>query len=384
MCKTKQELNLEKEKNLFFRRANARWNYQWDYSKSVYVDSKTPIEIICKDHGSYWRTPEEHLSNFSCPICGENHSKRGLQTTEEYIEEVTRLYDGYFKYPNTVYTARDCMILIECPRHGEVSVNARNHRKGIGCPKCNKEKVAKEICIGKEQFVIKANNKFDNKFNYDKFEYVNNHTKGLITCPEHGDILISPVIHLKSPTGCPHCSNKAFGDRTRRTNEEIIQILNDKRGGEGFTFEKVDYTSHDCNITITCPKHGDFDISLDSFLLGASHPKSRRSVSNMEIELQKYVESLGYEILANKKRTIYPYELDIFIPELNKAIEFNGTYWHYTHSNPRCKPKGYHAMKSNLCRDKGIKLLHIREDLWLRDKEFMKERVKIFLELPNK
>ena len=38
-------------------------------------------------------------------------------------------------------------------------------------------------------------------------------------------------------------------------------------------------------------------------------------------------------------------------------------------------------MKSNLCREKGIKLLHIREDLWKRDKEKMKQVIIKFLKI---
>ena len=40
---------------------------------------------------------------------------------------------------------------------------------------------------------------------------------------------------------------------------------------------------------------------------------------------------------------------------------------------------GKHSNKSNLCREKGIKLLHIREDLWNRDKEKMKQIILKFL-----
>lgn len=69
-------------------------------------------------------------------------------------------------------------------------------------------------------------------------------------------------------------------------------------------------------------------------------------------------------------------EIDIYIPELNKAIEFNGEWWHYG----RNFIPGKHALKSNLCREKGIKLLHIREDLWIKDKEKMKNIIKEFLE----
>lgn len=65
---------------------------------------------------------------------------------------------------------------------------------------------------------------------------------------------------------------------------------------------------------------------------------------------------------------------------LNKEIEFNGLYWHYIKDAGKAKPKGYHALKSNLCRQKGIKLLHLREDLWLNKKEYMKEVIIKFLE----
>ena len=40
-------------------------------------------------------------------------------------------------------------------------------------------------------------------------------------------------------------------------------------------------------------------------------------------------------------------------------------------------------MKSNLCRKKGIKLLHIREDLWIKDKEKMKKVIEKFLYYKN-
>lgn len=45
--------------------------------------------------------------------------------------------------------------------------------------------------------------------------------------------------------------------------------------------------------------------------------------------LLSFVKSLySGEIIENSRKIIYPYELDIFLPELNFAIEFNGTYHH--------------------------------------------------------
>ena len=109
-------------------------------------------------------------------------------------------------------------------------------------------------------------------------------------------------------------------------------------------------------------------------------PKCINIISKPEIELADFIKSLNYKILTSKRNIIKPYELDIYIPSLNKAIEFNGNWWHYNHSNPNCKHKGYHAQKSNLCRKKGIQLLHIREDLWIKNPEKMKQVIQKFLE----
>jgi hypothetical protein len=66
------------------------------------------------------------------------------------------------------------------------------------------------------------------------------------------------------------------------------------------------------------------------------------------------------EIITNSKSIISPYELDIYLPDLNLAFEFNGVYWH----NELNRPSDYHKIKSDLCDDKGIQLIHIYEDDW--------------------
>ena len=57
-------------------------------------------------------------------------------------------------------------------------------------------------------------------------------------------------------------------------------------------------------------------------------------------------------------------ELDIFIPELNKAVEFNGGYWH-----SREKTKIKDRIKKEECENKGIKLLVIDEQNWIYDRK---------------
>lgn len=55
-------------------------------------------------------------------------------------------------------------------------------------------------------------------------------------------------------------------------------------------------------------------------------------------------------------------EVDVFIPELNLAIEYNGTYWHSELGGG--KDKQYHLNKYNFLQDQGIQLIQIWEHDW--------------------
>lgn len=83
--------------------------------------------------------------------------------------------------------------------------------------------------------------------------------------------------------------------------------------------------------------------------------------SQGEKDLSVFVsEELGLEITKGSRKLIPPYELDIFIPSLNTAIEYNGIFFHSEYY----KDKNYHKMKHDLCQSKGIRLIQVWEDDW--------------------
>lgn len=96
--------------------------------------------------------------------------------------------------------------------------------------------------------------------------------------------------------------------------------------------------------------------------------------SNLEKEVLEYIKSIySGEIIENSRKFIKPYELDIVLSELKLAIEFNGNHWHEEGIN---KPIGYHAMKTNMCKEINFKLIHIWEDEWINEKDSIKEKIK--------
>lgn len=62
----------------FIDKATAVHGDRYDYSKTEYVRSRFKVEIICKEHGSFWQTPNAHLSGHDCVECsaGGFDSKR--------------------------------------------------------------------------------------------------------------------------------------------------------------------------------------------------------------------------------------------------------------------------------------------------------------------
>ena len=232
--------------------------------------------------------------------------------------------------------------------------------------------------ITKDSFIEKASKIHGDKYDYSKTVYIKAKEKVIITCNIHGDFLQTPEVHNQGK-GCRKCANIKLKNERISNVKQFIEKSNLIHNNK-YSYELVDYNGSFIKVKIKCNNHGIFEQTPDKHLQGKGCPKCSHHISKSEIEIQEYLIKMGYQILTNKKSIIKPYELDIFIPELNKAIEFNGLYWHYSEKH---FVGGKHAMKSNLCREKGIKLLHIREDLWLKNKEKMKQVVVKFLDLAD-
>jgi len=98
-----------------------------------------------------------------------------------------------------------------------------------------------------------------------------------------------------------------------------------------------------------------------------------RTVSNAEKEICKILDEAGINYETSNRSLLSPKELDIYIPEHNVAIEYNGVYWH----SDVYKDKIYHQQKALACKEIGILLIHVYEDQWSNSiiKEIIKEKI---------
>ncbi len=106
-----------------------------------------------------------------------------------------------------------------------------------------------------------------------------------------------------------------------------------------------------------------------------------QGISVKEGKVLDFIKSIYRDtIIDNSREIISPKELDIYIPDKSLAIEFNGDYWH----SEEYKPRNYHIDKTNLCKDKGIQLIHIFEHQWESKSEIFKSVISNKLGLSNK
>ena len=89
--------------------------------------------------------------------------------------------------------------------------------------------------------------------------------------------------------------------------------------------------------------------------------------SYLEDEMAEFLSDQKIKFKQNDRTQIKPLELDFYLPDHQIAIEMNGDYWHS--DNMLLEMHGmtadeYHQMKTDLCNEKGIELIHISESDW--------------------
>lgn len=132
----------------FIQKANKLHNGRYDYSQTVYVNSRTKVKIICLEHGTFEQLPSSHLQGNGCPKCArvwsDDHKynlqlsarrSRGM-TTSEWIKRARQVHGDRYDYSQTVYVNQRTNVKIICPVHGVFEQKADSHIRGCGCRLC--------------------------------------------------------------------------------------------------------------------------------------------------------------------------------------------------------------------------------------------------------
>lgn len=203
-------------KHDFVIKANIVHNNKYEYV-GEYINSRTKIKIKCNNHGYFYQKPNDHLQGNGCPLCSFKNI-----STDEFIKRSNNIHNNKYDYSLTVYEKSITKVKIICTKHDMLfEQRPSDHLGGSGCPKC-----AIEISNFKKRdtlanFIIKAETKHGNKYDYSLVNYINSRTDVDILCNVHNIIFKQkPHSHL-SGVGCPIC-------KSSKGEYEIFKILNNK------------------------------------------------------------------------------------------------------------------------------------------------------------
>jgi len=100
--------------------------------------------------------------------------------------------------------------------------------------------------------------------------------------------------------------------------------------------------------------------------------------SKEELELLEFIKNIYKGEIKTNVRLFPKNEIDIYLPELNIGIEYNGLYWHSEKAN---RFKDYHFNKYKQAIDNNIRLIQIFSDEWLNKKNIVKNKLRSVLNI---
>jgi len=180
----------------FIFKARKIHSNKYDYSKVEYINNSTKIVIVCPEHGKYKQRPQNHVDRKQgCPTCGGTKKL----DVESFVVKAREIHGDKYDYSKVKYINNKKKVVILCLEHSKFKQTPHDHLTGYGCPLCGG---TNKLDI--EEFVIKAKEVHGLKYDYSKVRYINNRTKVIIVCSEHGEFSQTPSHHLNR-CGCPSC-----------------------------------------------------------------------------------------------------------------------------------------------------------------------------------
>lgn len=260
----------------FVAKARKIHGRKYDYSRVRYVNVDTPVEVICRKHGSFFPSPWNHSKReppTGCPKCGDHRGSTKVRERHKnaFVARAIAVHGKAYDYSKTVYKDARSKLTIVCRKHGPFQQEAFSHLRGIGCPRCGvARRGLQRRADAAKAFVAKARKIHGRKYRYDKTIYVRASGMIIVTCPEHGDFKQSANNHLHG-YGCSKCKvetlRKAFAD----TKSGFVRKAR-KKHRDKFSYAGK-YVNSRTPILIRCRLHGEFRQKPVDHLKGTGCPK---------------------------------------------------------------------------------------------------------------
>jgi signal recognition particle subunit SEC65 len=330
-------------------------NERYKLISTEYINNYTKLEIQCPEGHIFQMRYNDFQKGYRCNVCGG--TKR---LTFEYVKDF--IEDEGYKLLSTEYKNAQTKLEIQCSKGHIFEMRYNSFNQGRRCPDCyeNTKPTYKQVkqIIENEGYKLLST------------EYKKSSIKLEIQCPS-GHLFQMRYNSFNQGRRCPEC----YGSK-KHTYKQVKQNIED----EGYKLLSTEYVNVKSRLKIQCPEGHIFEIRYDSFQQGTrcSVCNAQKQSSKAEKDIVQYVSSIyNGTIVENDRNTIVNHltgmnlELDILLPDINKAIEYNGTYWH-SDRYQKIKDK----IKRDQCKELGIDLLVIDEKLWTQDKSSCLNQVR--------
>lgn len=168
-----------------------------------YKCKTSQIRVECKLHGEHKISADAILHGSACIYCN------GRLYPKDWIKNAKAVHgDKYIYDESKPPRIKSDRIRYKCPIHGwqETRYDCHVDQK-CGCPACAGYSNILSTEQRKANWVKRCKKKYNDRFDYSQFVYVNNDTKGLVICKEHHySYMIDPWNHLRGAGGCPFCT----------------------------------------------------------------------------------------------------------------------------------------------------------------------------------
>ena len=321
--------------NDFISAARKIHGEKYDYSLTKYINSKTKVKIICKEHGEFEQKANNHLTGQGCRECGYILvSKKGRKKWQEIYPELIEVHQDKYTYDASSYVKASSKIDVYCKIHDhKFKMSPVTLIGGQGCYHCGIDKIKTFLTKDWESTFDLIKQTHGDRYKYNVKSFKGRKEQMEIICAKHGAFMQEPSIHIVKH-GCPKCGVISGHNLQRGTLEKFIKRAK-KMHGDLYDYSKAKYIDVATDVEIICKEHGSFFMSPNSHTHSAQSrgcPKCYTSSGErlitvflekheVKYETQKKFDDLfSFRGKTNRNKL----KCDFYLPTINTVIEYNG------------------------------------------------------------
>lgn len=307
-----------------------------------------------------WEAPvSERVRGRGCPVCKSKKVVVGINDLATVYPNIALQWHNELneKAPTQVLPQSNKIVWWRCNQGHEYQTSpAHRIRKGAGCPICSN----KQILVGYNDLAT-THPKLATEWHPTKNALtpqevtIGSDKKVWRTCSKGHEW--EALIYSRQHSGCPFCSgNKAwrgFNDLAT-THPKLSAEWHPTRNEKLTAYDITAGSNHKVWWLGQCGHEWMAEIFSRTTGCGCPICDAENKTSFPEKAIMFYISKIFSDAIPNiRLEFLGSRSLDIFIPSLMTAIEYDGQKWHQDSTRDH--------RKNELCRENGIRLIRIRE-----------------------